>query len=137
MSEVVSAYDLFASNENLETNGVWIDLGPMRFKIARAGGQNDDFIRAAAKRFKPFQAAIANGSMPKQLSKDILVELYTDHIVKGWENVYGRDKAPLEFNKANVKHLLSDLPDLLVALQSAALELANFQEANREAAAGN
>lgn len=134
---VISAYEQFESDASLEGDGVWVSIGTMEFKVARAGGDNDDFVKAVTKSFKPFQAAISNDTMPKQMAQDLVVGVFVDTIVKDWRNVYGRDKQPVEFSKENAKQLLTDLPNLFVALQAEAQKISNFRKANLEAAAGN
>lgn len=134
---IISAYDQFDSDASLESSGVWVTVGTMEFKLARAGGDNDDFVKAVTKNFKPFQAAIAADTMPKQMAQDLVIEVFADTIVKDWRNVFGRDKQPIPYTKDNVKALLKDLPNLFMALQSEAQKISNFRKANLEAAAGN
>lgn len=134
---IISAYDQFDSDASLETEGVWTTIGTMEFKLARAGGDNDDFVKAVTKSFKPFQVAIANDTMPKEMAVDLVVDVFVDTIIKDWKNVYGRDKQAIEFSKDAAKTLLRDLPNLFIALQAEAQKISNFRKANLEAAAGN
>lgn len=135
--KVLSAYDQFESDASLETEGAWVEIGTMSFKLARAGGDNDDFIKTASKRFKPFQAAIAADTMPKQMAADLVVGVFVDTIIKDWKEVYGRDGVAIPFSKDAAKKLLTDLPNLHVALQAEAAKMANFRRENLEAAAKN
>lgn len=134
---VMSAYDMFESDAKAEKAGTWIGLGTMRFKIARAGGANSDFIKLASQRFKPYQAAINADTMPKEIADDLVVGIFVDTIVLDWENVYGRDKQLIPFSKEACRKLLTDLPNLFTELQQASMKVSNFQKENLEAAAGN
>jgi hypothetical protein len=135
--KALSAYAQFESDGSLETEGAWIELGTMSFKLARAGGDNEDFAKVASKRFKPFQAAIASDSMPKQLANDLVIGVFVDTLIKDWKDVYDRDGTALDFSKENAKRLLTELPNLFMALQAEATKMANFKRANLEASAGN
>lgn len=136
-SKIISAYDQFESDRALEQDGVWVQIGTMEFQVARAGGDNDEFIKAASKKFKPFQAAIAADTMPKQLATELVLEVFVTTVLKGWRNVFGRDKVELAFSVENAMKLLTDLPNLFVQLQAEAQRVTNFRKVNLEAAAGN
>lgn len=133
----ISAYDQFESDGGLEADGVWCPIGTMSFKLARAGGENEDFVKKASKRFKPFQAAIAADAMPKQLATDLVVEVFAETILKDWRDVYDRGGELLPYTKENAVRLLTELPNLFVALQQESQKVANFRKENLEASAGN
>lgn len=137
MTKNISAYDQFESDRDLEAEGVWVDVGTMGFKIARAGGDNDQFVKVAGKRFKPFQAAIASDAMPKELATELVVDVFVETVLKDWKEVYDRDGSALAYSKDNAKRLLTDLPNLFMALQAEAQKVSNFRRANNEAAAKN
>lgn len=133
----ISAYAQFESDSALEADGVWTPIGTMQFKLARAGGDNDAFVKVASKRFKPFQAAIAADAMPKQLATDLVVEVFVETILKDWKDVHDRDGELLPFTTENAVRLLTELPNLFMALQHEAQKVSNFRKVNLEAAAGN
>lgn len=133
----ISAYDQFESDNDLELSGVWCPVGTMQFKLARAGGENENFVKLASKKFKPFQAAIAADAMPKELATELVLDVFIETILMDWKDVYDRDGTLLVFSKDAAKKLLTDLPNLFVALQQDAQKVANFRKVNLEAAAGN
>ena len=65
----MSLYKLFKTNENLETDGIWLEYGqtadgkPIRIKIARAGGHNVAFSKALEKATRPYKKAIQTGKI--------------------------------------------------------------------------
>ena len=134
---MISPYDLYGTDPALETNGVWVDVGPMSFLLARAGGENQDFKTMVAKKFAPFQVAIANDMLPETAAKSMLVEVFAETIIKDWKNVGARDGSELPFTKDNAKTLLNDLPELLMTLQAEANKLGNYKKRQLEAAAKN
>lgn len=136
-AQKLSAYAQFESDAALEAAGVWRQIGTMEFLIARAGGENEDFLKTAGKRFKPYQAALAAETMPKELARDLVIDVFVDTILKDWRGVFDRDGVELPFSKENAKRLLRDLPNLFAALQAESQKQGNFRRANVEEAAKN
>lgn len=85
-------YDQFETDADLEVNGIWIDYGDFRVKIARAGGANKKYLSYAEKKTKPFRRAIQNGTMPEERSKPLLFDIYAKTIVLDWEIADGEEK---------------------------------------------
>lgn len=137
MSETMNAYSLFESDADAETSGVWVPIADMKFKLARAGGLNDNFAKAVTKTFKPYQAAVASDTMPKELALELVINVFVDTVLLGWENVKGRDGAAIEYSKASAKKLLTELPNLFLKLQEEATKLSNFRKESLEIVAGN
>ena len=135
--KIISAFDQFESDVSLEQDGVWVQVGTMGFKVARAGGDNDEFVKAVSKRFKPYQAALSADTFPKEMAHDLVVGVFVDTVIKDWKDVYGRDKQPIAFSKEAAKQLFIELPNLFMAVQAEAQKLSNFRRENLEAAAGN
>lgn len=135
--KIISAYALYASDAKAEQAGTWVPVGPFKFKLARAGGANERFQKEAAKRFKPFQAAISNDTMPKEMAEDLVIEIFVDTIVLDWADVGDRDGVAIPFSKDAARKLFRDLPNLFEDLQKEAVKAGNFRKENLEAAAGN
>ncbi len=139
----MSLYKLFKTNENLETEGVWIEYGanekgePVRIKIARAGGHNVEFAKALEKATRPYRRAIQTGTLDNKTADRLYKEVFADTVVLGWVNVDGPDGKPLEFTRENVLKLFEDLPDLFADLREQANNMALFRDETREADLGN
>lgn len=134
-NKMASVYDLYETNAEAESSGAWIDLGPSRFKMARTGGANENFMKVASKRLKPFQASLEN--LPKKVSDDLAIGIFVDTILLDWENVTTRAGEVIPFTKEAAKKLLTELPNLFAALQVEANKMGNFTQANLDAAAKN
>lgn len=134
---VTSAYDLFETVGSLEKTGVWIAIGPMEFLLARAGGENTEFKKAAQAKFKPFELALANDTMDEKLAQKLVIEVMCTTVLLGWRNVYDRDKNELPFTKENAIKLLTDLPALFEKLQAEAQRIGNFRNKGNETVAKN
>lgn len=131
----VSIFDVYETAEDAEVTGVWTDVGPSRFLLARAGGANVDFAKTTTKRLAPFQAALE--SMSKKQTDELAIGIFVDTILKDWENVTERDGTVIEFNRDNARRVLLQLPNLFSALMVEANKLANYTKRNVETAAKN
>lgn len=136
-------YQTFKTNKNHEADGVWLEYGensrkePVRIKIARSGGRNEDFTKALEHSTSPYRKAISSGAMDKKLAEKIYTEVFLVHCVKSWEGVEDENGNPLPFTVENVRRVLTDLPDLYADLREQSSNLALFREELREADLGN
>lgn len=140
-------YAKFATDPNLETRGVIIDYGDFRVTIARAGGTNKKFNRVLSNKTKPYERAIAQGTMDDAEALRLLQEAYAEAVVLLWEVKTGEDtwqrgiESPdgeiLPFNSSNVLATFKALPDLFLDLQGQAQRMALFRKELLEEQAGN
>lgn len=129
----MGTYDVFKTDPELEKKGVWLDLGDAgKYLLARAGGSNKAFQKRFESLTKPYRRAIQTETMDNDVADKILVKIYTDCVILGWENVTGRDGEQLEFNRDNCIKLLMDLPDLFTAIRDTATSSAVYREVVRE-----
>lgn len=134
----MSTYQRFKTNPELEKNGIVLDLGEVgKFTIARAGGANQKFEKRMAALTKPHRRAIQAGTIDQQILSEITATAAAETIVLGWEGVTGPDGQPLEFNVANCKQLLTDLPELFTEIVNAARDHTLYLQHIREEDAGN
>lgn len=130
-----SVYDIFETETDAEVSGAWIDIGPSKFKLARAGGANENFMKTAAKRLKPFQSAI--DSLPRKAADELAQGIFVDTILLDWKDVTDREGVEIPYSREAAKKLFVDLPNLFIALQNEANKMSNFTKSNLEAAAKN
>ncbi len=143
---------LFKTNGALETKGVVLDYdGETRIRIARAGGSNKKYIKAAERALKPYRRALAAGQMSNSKATEILAELFAETIVLGWEVNRGGQWLPgidpedagetgaelLPVNPENVQKVFMTLPELFLDVQTQASSIALFREDLTEADSGN
>jgi hypothetical protein len=122
-----SLYELFKTSEDYEKDGVVIDLGVAKFRLRRSGGSNRKFATVFAKKVKPHQRALTAGTLPEEESRRMLLEVFYETVVVGWEGVTDEAGQPLEFNEANFKKLMTDLPDLWDLIREEANNAKNFR----------
>lgn len=138
-----SLYKTFATNEQVEKEGVILEYGlnsagkPIQIRVARAGGSNAKFAKALEAKTRPYRRQIQNETMDKDLELKVFMEVYVDSVILGWENVEDRAGKPLPFNRENCIKLLTDLPDLFHDIREQSQKSALFRAEIREIAAGN
>jgi len=143
----MSMYDTFSTDKQSETEGVWVDYGQFRVRLARAGGANKNYQKQLERISRPYRRAIATDSLDPQVASGILKKTYAKAVITGWEVmrddefVSGIDQPdidePAPFNEENVLKALTDLDDLFLDLQSQASGIALYRAGLREDAAGN
>lgn len=132
----MNIFEQFGSDTSLERSGVWVDIGTAKFKLARAGGANDDFLKLVRKRMAPFKRAIEAGSLDEGFAKKIQREVFAETVVLGWKNVFGPD-GEIPYSRENCIDLLEKLPNLMTELQRLADTFETFRQENLEADAKN
>jgi hypothetical protein len=144
-----SLFETFSADQSAEQNGIILDFGDFRFKVARAGGANKRFLAAVRRILDPHRRAIDLEVLADSKSRELVAECFAEAVVLGWETkfvdedgvetwrpvVIGKDGQEIEFSKANCKQLLLDLPDLFDTLRAEATKLSNFLQARREESA--
>jgi len=146
-------YDVFETDEDLETSGVWIDYGDFRVKIASAGPGNKLYVKYAERKLKPVRRAIEAGSLGQARSNAIMSDIYAVSIVQEWEvkdpkakvaadaawvsGIEDRTGKMIAVNKENIEQTLINLPRLFSDLQEQAASLSNFRKAENELDSGN
>jgi len=128
-----SIYAVFESDAEKEANGAFIDVGPFRFKLARAGGANRRYKTLVEKKMKPHVRLAEAGLLPDDTATEILAECFSEAVVLDWENVSDRDGIPVPFSPSACKKLLIELPDLFDELRAQATKASNFLRGIREA----
>lgn len=145
----------FATDVSLETEGIVVDYGNDRIRIARAGGANKKFAKLLERKTKPFRRAIAVGAFDNERSMSIMREVYAEAVVLDWEVNKGTDTIPkwekgidpkdagtagdklLPVTPENIKKVFINLPDLFSDLQQQAQAGALYRQEINEGSAGN
>jgi hypothetical protein len=139
-------YEMFATDEDAESAGIYIDYGDFRVKLARAGGRNRDFARVLNLKTKPYKRAIQTETMDNKVAERIMLEVYAETVIRGWETqvdgewvsgLTNKEGELIPFNQENVRKALTDLPDLFADLQSQAQDATLYRETILEADSGN
>jgi hypothetical protein len=132
-----SPYAIFGTSRTLETDGVWLDFGDFKFKIARAGGANRHYQRVLDEKLSAVRPQVQTGTLPEEVDLKLSAEVFAETVLLGWENVTDRAGKIIPFTKENAVALLLDLPDLHSYLRREANNFARFRDAEQRSTAKN
>lgn len=138
-----SLYAQFTTSNKLEQEGILLEYGfnsnkqPICIRIARAGGSNQQFTKRMEVKVKPYRRQIQTESIDRKLLDKLIMEVYCETVVLGWENVEDREGKPLPFSYDAAVALFTDLPDLFSDVQEASQKSSLFRAEIAEAVAGN
>lgn len=139
----MSLYSMFQNDANLERDGIVLEYGvnaaklPISFRIARAGGSNEAYTKRMTHRMKPLRRQIQTETLDPETAKKVVMEVFVETVLLGWENVDDADGNPLPFTRDNALKLFNDLPDLYLDITEQAQKAALFRKEIQEADAGN
>ena len=139
----MSLYKSSQTDVNKERNGVPLHYGmnskgeDIVFTVAREGGRNVQYQKVAEHIFKPYRRQIQHNQIDPEVLEDLLAQVYSKCVVKGWHGVEDEHDEPLEFNEANVKKLLIDLPVVFDAIKEVARDYNQFLLESLDAEAKN
>jgi len=147
---MANAYKMFDVDKKVEQDGILLNYGDFRFRIARAGGSNQRFRKLLQAKLKPYRHQLDNDTMDEQVSELLFRECYAEAVVLGWESkVVAADgtetwvptletpAGKLPYSVANCVQVLTDLPELFRDLQSMSSKAANFRRFEEEEDAKN
>lgn len=144
----MSMFKTFSVDQSLEGDGVWIDYGDFRVKLARAGGSNREYSKVLERLSRPHRRAIATGAISDEQAQGMMHRALAEGCVKGWETrdddgewVSDVIEAPggglREATTAAIIETFELLPDLYADLRAQAESMALFKARELEAEAGN
>jgi hypothetical protein len=134
---------MFKTNKDTEQNGIFLEYGktadgrPIRFKIARAGGNNTKFAKLLDRKTKPYRRQLQNETMDPKVAEQIFMEVYSESVVLGWENVEDENGSPLNYSPEACLKLFKDLPDLFNDIRDQSTKISSYQLEVRESEAKN
>lgn len=143
-------YTMFDVDKGAEQEGINVNYGDFRIRVARAGGGNHRFRRLLQAKLKPYRHQMDTDTMDEGVSEQLLREAYAEAVVLGWESkVTGEDgvdrwepwletpDGKLEYTPANCVKVLTDLPELFRDLQQVSSKVSLFRKAQEEEDAKN
>lgn len=132
--------DIFEAFErNLDDTPKEFPLGDGAFiTLLPVGGEKAR--RLFERMMEPYSPRLnAGGKLTEQENKDLNVQFYAEHIVKGWKGIKDRDKKEIKFSTAAAKALFSDekIQSFFALIIRMASNDAAFEAAKAEADEGN
>jgi hypothetical protein len=139
----MSLYKRFKTDPKIEKEGVLLDFGKnskgaqIYIRVARAGGANQAYLNRMEARAKPHRRSIQNDTIERVTLEKLILDVYAETVVLGWENVEDENGNELPFNKDNVIKLFTDLPDVYEEVKDQAQKGALYRQELLEADAKN
>lgn len=138
----ITPWDIFGSDPEIEKSGAWIDYGDWKVKLASTGSEKYRRVMKAV--FRPYERQVRTDTMPEDLAKQKLAEVFAKAIVLDWwcaewgeGTMWGPDRERLDFNEKNVIKLLIAVPRMFDMVQDEAQRAENFRKQEEEAAVKN
>lgn len=95
----------YATNDNLENEGTWVEVGDAEFLIARSG--NKKYVRKLTKAVDRHKKLLdRKDDAADKLSDEIMVAVVAETILLGWKGVSFKG-APMAYSADNAKTLLA------------------------------
>lgn len=133
-----SLYKQFKTDEKLEKQGLTLNFGEgVSIRVARAGGSNDRYMKRMEALTKPYRRQIASETADNKVLEKVVLEVFCETVVLGWEGVTDENGNVLAFNKENAIKLFTDLPDLFAEVKEQASKSALFRLSLNEEDAKN
>ena len=120
-------YSVFRTDKALEKEGIVLDYGDFKIKVARAGGANSAFQKALTAKIRPYKRQLDAGTIPDDVAEKLFLDVYAESVVLGWDGVTDENGKLLPYSKENAVKLFSDLPDLFRDVQNQAAAISNFR----------
>lgn len=141
-------YAAFDTDQNVEVEGVLVNYGDFRVRLARAGGSNTAYMSAFDRKTRALRRT---GSTSPQQMEVIAIELLAETCVKSWEVkkvtesgtnwvsgiVHPQTLEVIPFSVTNVKEVFDLQPNLARALLNEANSQELYLKSALEEEAGN
>ena len=124
----MSIYEMYETDDDNEIGGIILNYGEgIRIKVARAGGANSNFAKAFEKATRPYRKRMDTGTLDESLANDLLIQVFAETVVKGWEGITDREGNKLNFSVDNCVKVFKDLPDLFSDVKESSMSVSNFR----------
>lgn len=101
---MLDIFKQYATDETLENEGAWRQLGAAKFLVARSG--NRKYVKRLTSEFEKHKISLElKDDSAESLSDRIMVDVMAESILLGWEGVAYKG-APMVYSKENAKTLL-------------------------------
>lgn len=126
----------FRTDENLEVEGVWVDIGDGgKVKVARLGNPNHRKVSQALGR--PHQAQIRANRLRPEVAEKLGIQATAQAILLDWEGITDDDGKPVPYSQGKALDLLTEFKDFRDLVLEIAGEMETFREQEIEESVGN
>lgn len=126
MSKKATLWGKFATDNDREENGVWVNFGDgIRVKVRRMKSRISQETRKELE--KPYLADIRKGGITEEQAKEMLLQQISQAIISDWEGVTDKDGATLPCTPAAKYNILKALPEFLDEIFVISTERDNYK----------
>ena len=144
----MSISKMFGMDKDAERDGIIIDYGTFRVKIARAGGNNKRFGTIFQSKMKPHRRQVETDTLAEDVATRVMAEAYAEAVildmdVKQEDGSYVQGilveegETPTPYSKEAVTALLIKYPEFFRDIQSQATQVSLFRSAELDEDTGN
>lgn len=128
--------DTFGTNEKLELEGVWVDMGEGgSIKIARAG--NPENKRLLKRLIAPHKQALRADNLPVDVLEKLTIEAMSRTILLDWKGIDDSEGKPLPYSQEEAVRQLTKFKDFRDYVAAISADMKVFQDTSTEVAAKN
>ncbi len=129
---------MFQTDKSKEKEGIELDfLNGLVVTVRRAGGSNQKFHNVTRREMKKYQHAINAGTLSTEQDRAIMVVVYVDSVIIGWEGLTDDDGKEIPFERNQAIEVLTENPDFFDAIKDQCEDMENFKSAELKEAAKN
>lgn len=126
----------FATDEKLETEGVWVEAGSgLKLKIARLN--NAAYEEELRRLGKPYMRQIRLGTVDGNVLETIAIKATAKHVLKGWEGLEDENGKEIEYTTLKAEDILLKYRDFYKLVSEFAQEQELYRQEAMEDAEGN
>lgn len=126
---MANVYDIFKTDDKLESEqGILLDFGEFRIRILRASKKNKKYTIAMKKIQNRYQKQIQKNILPEDKAHEIMMSVYSEAIVIGWEGIKDEKGKDIPYSKETCFGLFNELPEMFKMVVEEAESISNFQK---------
>lgn len=138
MTAQSSLAKVFAMDESKERDGIVIQYGAIRVRLARAGGANARFQKVVEEVTRPYRRMIEVGMLDREQDKALSREIFAKAVVLEWSGVTADDgTTEVPFTVDTAITCFERYPEFFNFVVSEAQRMANYRQAALEGEAKN
>lgn len=128
---VTNLHALYKTDNNLETNGIWLALGEgAEFLVRRFGGANGTKIKKLSAIYhKPYARLIELGNLPEEKEREIYINIFVESSLLDWKGVKDEKGEDIPFSQEKAKEIFAQLPTVFDIIVEHASNSNNYKEA--------
>ena len=120
----------YATDKELETSGVWIDLGKGA-KVLVARLQNPAHKARLREVLKPYKRKINRGVVDDEIPDDLINQVLAETILLNWEGIE-ENGSPVDYSVAKATEFLEKYPDFKADVVYLASNMETFRAQQAE-----